>query len=322
MTGSLPRYEPMLAVPWKDPFDDPAWSFEVKWDGFRALVESDEGGIRLRSRRGHDLSPSFPELAGLRVPEGCVVDGEIVVLDDAGRPDFAALQTRHGVTGSAARRRAASAPATVVAFDILHASGRPLIDLPLDQRRDVLSEVAVSPMQLSEPVIEHGIAFFDAVAGQGLEGVVAKRSGSLYRPGRRSPDWRKIAHRIRIRVIVGGYTPGEGGRSETFGALQLGLGDGGRLRYVGAVGTGFDDRSLRAIREALDGLARSESPFRDDPAIPRGTAFVEPMLVALVEAKSWTTAGRLRAPSFVGFTDDPADGVTWDGEGPGFEGSS
>lgn len=322
MTGSLPRYEPMLAVPWKDPFDDPDWSFEVKWDGFRVLVESDETGIRLRSRGGHDLSASFPELADLPVPEGCVVDGEIVVLDGDGIPDFGALQTRHGASGAAARRRAIAAPATIVAFDVLHAHGRPVLDRPLESRRELLVEMAPPPMQISEPVGGQGIALFEAVADRGLEGIVAKRSGSPYRPGRRSPDWRKIAHRLRIRALVGGYTPGEGARSGTFGALQLGLRDGERLRYIGAVGTGFDEASLRAIGEALEDLGRGDSPFLADPAVPDATMFVEPVLVALVEAKGWTRAGRLRAASFIGFTDDPIIGVTWDAEGPVLGGDS
>ena len=322
MTASLPRYEPMLAVPWKEPFDDPGWSFEVKWDGFRVLVESDGGRTVLRSRRGHDLSASFPELDGPGIPDRSVVDGEIVVLDEGGVPDFGALQTRHGAAGATARRRAASTPATIIAFDILHVSGHPVVELPLEERRELLIEAVGHAFQLSDPVPEHGIALFRAAAARGLEGIVGKRAGSPYRPGRRSPDWRKIAHRLRIRAVVGGYTPGERGRSDTFGALQLGLFEGALLRYVGAVGTGFDDRSLREIKKALDAARRADSPFHEDPAVPRGTVFVEPALVALVEAKSWTRAGRLRAPSFTGFTDDPAAAVTWEAEGPSPGGDS
>lgn len=312
---TLPRYEPMLAVPWPAAFDDPDWWFEVKWDGYRVLVEVDGSDVRLRSRRGHDLAGSFPELVD-EWPQGSyVVDGEIVVFDRGGLPDFAALQTRHNVTGADARRRATAVPASVVAFDLVH-DGEPVVELPIERRRGRLADLVGGRVVLGEPVRGEGTALWDAVVERGMEGVVAKRAGSRYRPGRRSPDWRKIAHRRRIRTIVGGFTAGSGGRAGTFGALQLGLWTERGLRYVGAVGSGFDAGALRAIGETLGRIRRERSPFAAGAEPPAGTEWLEPVLVALVEFKTWTGAGRLRTPVFVGFTDDPPDAVTWEAEGP------
>jgi bifunctional non-homologous end joining protein LigD len=312
---ALPRYEPMLAVPWPSAFDDPDWWFEVKWDGFRVLVEVDGPEVRLRSRRGHDLAVSFPELVTGWPAGRYVVDGEIVVFDGEGRPDFAALQTRHNATGADARRRASALPASVVAFDMLH-DDSPLVDLPVELRRERLVARIEGRAVTADPIREDGTALWAAVVERGLEGIVAKRAASRYRPGRRSPDWRKIAHRRRVRVVVGGFTVGEGGRSDTFGALQVGLWTDSSLRYVAAVGTGFDAPALRAIRETLDRIRRDGSPFAVDARPPVGTVWVEPVLVALVEFKTWTDAGRLRAPAFVGFTDDPPGEATWEAEGP------
>ncbi len=145
---------------------------------------------------------------------------------------------------------------------------------------------------------------------------MAKRYGSTYRPGARSPNWRKIPHIHRTRAVVGGFTESEGTRTGVFGALLLGLWDGDRLRYVGSVGTGFDDASARAIRSALDEMVTGESPFHEDEAIPVGT-LVHPHLVAEIAYKQWTRAGRLRAPSFKGFSDRPHESATWAEEGPG-----
>jgi bifunctional non-homologous end joining protein LigD len=154
------------------------------------------------------------------------------------------------------------------------------------------------------------------VRDRGLEGIVAKRVDSRYEPGVRSGSWRKIPAYRWVRTVVGGFTKGEGGRSGTFGALLVGLWTGGRLRYVGSLGSGFSDRDLGAIREALDEMTVDEAPFIDPAGLPRGATFVVPSLVAAVQFREWTSAGRLRGPSFKGFTDDPLDSVTWDEEGP------
>jgi bifunctional non-homologous end joining protein LigD len=305
----------MLATSWPEPFDHPDWWFEVKWDGFRVIAEWD-GELRLRSRRGNDFTDSFPELGSLRFDRRTVLDGEIVYFDDQGSPDFTALLQRNGVTGVAARRLASSHPVNLMVFDLL-VHGTEVIDQPIEERWRRLAEIEDAAWTRSEPVKEHGTEVFEAIKTHGLEGMVAKRAGSVYRPGSRSPDWRKIANRRFARAIVLGYSPGERSRASSFGALQLGLCDEDSLRYVGGVGSGFDTESLGAIRSALDQMERSDSPLESTQGPPKGTRWVEPKLVALVEFKEWTPEGRLRAPVFKGFVDlDPHD-ATWEAEGPG-----
>ena len=172
------------------------------------------------------------------------------------------------------------------------------------------------PVVIGDAVRGDGPALWEAVRERGMEGIVAKRLDSPYRPGVRSPDWRKIANVPTMRAVVGGFTPGEGGRSRTFGSLLLGLWRGDDLRWIGSVGTGFGDSELIAIRSALDKMTRPVAPFAADPDLPPAT-WVEPVLVASVGYREWTTAGRLRHPRFRGFTDDPAQTLTREAEGPG-----
>ncbi len=312
----IPRYEPMLAVPWPAPFTDPDWLFEVKWDGVRALLYWDGHRVMLRSRRGRDLTPVYPELTSFAQPRPCVLDGEIVAFDTTGRPSFGALQKRMNLAGG---RRVAEAarttPATLMAFDLLY-DGKEIIDQPLATRRGRLEALDLpSRVVRSDTVDGEGEALFRAAAGRGLEGVVGKRRDSPYRPGVRAPEWRKIPHLRVLRAVVGGFTSGERGRSTTFGALLLGLWDGDELRWVGSVGTGFTDAALSAIRSALDETRVAECPFRADPQLPEAI-WVAPRLVARVEFKEWTAGGRLRAPSFKGFSPDPVEVATWAAEGP------
>lgn len=303
----------MLATPWRAAFDDPAWLFEVKWDGVRALVL---GGSEptITSRRGNDVTASYPEIANAAWPDA-VVDGEIVVLDDQGVPSFQRLQQRMN-TLRPDRSLLAEHPVVFMAFDILEHDGVELVDLPLSERRtrleslDLPGGVVVSTLTAGD-----GTALFDAVVERGLEGIVAKRRDSRYRPGTRSPDWRKVVHSPRIRAVVGGFTPGEGSRTVTFGALQLGLFEGDRLRWIGGVGSGFDEASLSAIRGALDELAVDESPFGGDQPLPP-MRFVEPSLVAVVAIRQWTGDGHLRHPVFQGLVVDDPKSITWSDEGP------
>ena len=161
-----------------------------------------------------------------------------------------------------------------------------------------------------------GKTLWEAIRQQALEGMVAKKTDSPYRPGARSEDWRKISRVEQVRAVVGGFIAGDGSRSDTFGSLLLGLADGERLRHIGSVGTGFDQPTLQAIRQALDQMVRPDSPFADNSEIPHDATFVDPQLVATVEFKEWTRVGKLRAPSFKGFTDDPPEAATWQEEGP------
>jgi len=315
---TLPAHiRPMLAVAWPRPFSDPGWLFEPKWDGIRALLAWDRDAVTICGRRGGDITSRYPELAGLRLAGSGIADGEIAVFGAGGVPSFERLQRRiHLADAAAAARLAADIPVAFIAFDLLDLDG-PLLELGVEQRRARLERLALEPpMVVGAAVAGNGDALWSAVVERDIEGMVAKRMGSPYRPGIRSADWRKIPHLRSLRAVVGGFTPGERGRGPTFGALVLGLWDGERLRWIGNVGTGFADAELVAIRSALDEMHRPDPPFHDPAAISAGTAWVEPSLVARVGFREWTAAGRIRHPRFQGFTGDSVGEITWDAEGP------
>jgi bifunctional non-homologous end joining protein LigD len=291
----------MLATPWPKAFDDETWWFEVKWDGYRALAYCGPDRTELRSRRGNDVGLRFPEVTTLRLPTNTVLDGEIITFNDEGAPSFYLLGQR---------------PANFVVFDVLFHE-RDVCGLPLEERRQILESIALpAPAVLSHPVKGDGLALFEAVEARGLEGVLAKRSGSLYYPGRRSPDWRKIVYRQRSRGVVGGYLIGEGERALTFGSLLLGLWSEEGLKYIGSVGSGFDQSGLTTLLKRLRPLERSGSPFCNTVDTPGRKVYVEPIIVVDFEFREWTPYGRIRAPVFKGVSDVPADLVTWEAEGP------
>lgn len=307
----------MLATPWPAPFSDDDWWFEPKWDGIRAQLLWDGTSASLWSRRGNLITATYPELLTPEVSRPAALDGEIVAFGSDGVPSFELLQKRMNLRDEArARRAAGETPVTFVAFDLLH-DGESVTFAPVEERRARLRELDLSlPFVTTEPVVGDGLSLWDAVVEKGLEGLVAKRIGSPYRPGVRSPDWRKVVHVRALRAVVIGFSPGEGGRVGTFGSLILGLWDDGRLRWVGNVGTGFSDQDLVAIRSSLDQMAADGSLVADAAAVPGPVTWVEPVLVARVGYREWTDAARLRAPRFQGFTDDAADVVTWQAEGP------
>lgn len=303
----------MLATPWPEPFDDERWVFELKWDGVRCIATTGADGVRLTSRRGNDMTARYPEVAHADLPAGLVLDGEIVALDERGRPSFERLQGRMNRVPSAGET---IVPVTYVLFDLLVA-GAPILDEPLERRAERLESLRLPPSMVRvDRYPGHSSAVWEFVLEHDLEGIVGKRLGSPYVPGFRSPDWRKIGNFRQLRAVVGGYTRGTGGRESSFGALLLGLHDGDKLRWIGAVGTGFSNRSLDAIRSALGEMVAAERPFHPDRELPKGSTWVHPQLVAMVRFKEWTSAGRVRAPSFLGFTDDPAAAITWEEEGP------
>jgi len=311
---TLPWFEPMLATAWPSPFSSDDWLFEPKWDGIRGIVTWNGASASIHTRRGNEVSGRYPELARLGSLPPCVIDGEIVALDDAGVPSFERLQQRmNRLTGGGTTGPAVS----FIAFDLLHFGGGTITSEPVEHRIDRLAELELPHgFGRIEPTPADGLALWEVVRERDLEGMVAKRLGSPYRPGTRTPDWRKIHNNHTVRALVGGFTAGEGGRASTFGALLLGLRDGAALRWVGSAGTGFSDDALAMIRAHLDQIRSDHSPFRPDPEMPVAAAWVEPTLVAAVGYRNWTAAGRLRHPVFKGFADDDPEAITWEMEGP------
>ena len=310
----LPRdLSPMLATTGPLPSDraEPGrWSYEVKWDGVRALCAVDGGRLTLTSRAGNEVTSHYPELQGLAAalgPSSALLDGEIVAFGADGAPDFGLLQSRMHVDrpGDGLRR---ATPVTYLAFDVLHLDGRPLLDLPYDERRAALEGLGLAGDHWSTPPAfpGDGAAILEATRAQGMEGVVAKRRDGRYLPGRRSDGWVKVKHVKRQSAVVCGWKAGEGGRSGRLGSLLLGVHEQGRLVWAGHVGTGFTFATLALLGDLLAPLARDGSPYDGD--VPREhvrhALWVEPSLVVDVEFTAWTKDGRLRHPSYKGLRDD------------------
>jgi bifunctional non-homologous end joining protein LigD len=302
-----PTYEPMMAVLTGQPFDDDEWLFEVKWDGHRCLANLGQA-TRLTSRTRRDMTAQFPELIDLHrqlAARNAVVDGEIVALDREGRPSFERMQDRFHRAPEELVRNRGKVPVQFLAFDLLWLDGAPLLDLPLVERRARLEEVLVETrdVRLSQVVEGAGNDVFEQVKRLGLEGIVAKRAASPYRPGSRSPDWRKIKALCLQDCVIVGWTPGKGGRSATLGSLLLAVFDDGRLRYAGNVGTGFTHAFLADLLARLSELEVDKPQFEGAPRL-RGARFVRPELVCEVEYLRWTDDNKLRASSFKGLRPD------------------
>lgn len=283
----------------------PGWVFEVKWDGVRILADTRDEGLRLLSRTERDVTDAYPELAGVAAVRGAVLDGEVVAMS-GGVPSFGALAERMHVQDAArARRLAAQAPVTFVVFDVLTLYGVDLTRLPFTERRATLERLSLPERCIVSPVYEDGAALWAATQRQGLEGVVAKRLGSVYRPGERSPDWVKAAHRRSRTALVAGWRPETTG-SGRLGAVLLGAYDGDRLRYLGRAGSGLTGKLAGELAERLRPLATTESPFQEDvPAIDaRGARWCEPRVVLDVSYLTRTATGRLRHPVLRAVRDD------------------
>jgi bifunctional non-homologous end joining protein LigD len=307
--------QPMLAVPAERagglPDDAERWAYEVKWDGMRVLADVREGRVRLTSRRENDVTVAFPELAGLAaVHPDVLLDGEVVVLR-GGAPSFAALAERFHVRDAGrAAALARVAPATLIAFDVLRLYGVDLTARPWQERREALERLAPSgtAWQIS-PAYDDGAALLQATLEQGLEGIVAKRRASPYRPGARTADWVKVAHQRVQSCVVGGWRH-ENEDASRVGALLLGLwseGPGKRvLRYAGKAGSGLATASQDDVRALLAAVANRTSPF--DPPVPRpdavGAHWLDPRLVVDVRHLGHTDGGRLRQPVVLGFRAD------------------
>ncbi|MBO0848860.1 MAG: non-homologous end-joining DNA ligase [Pseudonocardia sp.] len=296
----------MLATPGTLPIG-PEWCYEVKWDGMRLLADASSDRLRLSSRTGRDMTAHFPELAELAtVAADVLLDGEVVLLD-GGAPSFGALADRFHRVPTAAE--VAARPAVYMVFDLLRLYGVSLLDRPLAQRRATLERLefaGLARVRLS-PVYDDGAALLTATSEQGLEGVVAKRRDSVYRPGQRGTAWIKVAHRRTQDCLVGGWRP-ERNHPSRIGGLLLGVPDeGGALRFAGRVGSGVaGDATQRALSDRLDGLVQEKPPFAEP--LPRldaaGARWCAPRLVVEVSHTGWTEGHRLRHPVLRGLRPD------------------
>ena len=302
------KERPMLATLVEEAFDAPGWLWEPKLDGVRTLAFLKEGEVELRSRRGVDVTKAYPALVeALRAPAtgALVLDGEICALDAQGVPRFQLLQPRINLTRAAdVAKIEAEIPVVFFVFDLFYADGYDLRAVPLRERKARLTQRLreSDTVRLVRPVEEHGRDLEASARELGLEGVVGKRGDSRYESGVRSRAWLKAKTVRRQELVVGGYTPGEGGRRTSFGALAIGYYDAGGLRYAGNVGSGFDDAELAGVLGRLQKLAQAESPFADE--VTTETRWVRPELVVEVKFTEWTQEGRLRAPVFLGLRDD------------------
>jgi len=314
------RIEPMMAkLGTAIPPPDSAWGFEFKWDGIRALAYVEGGRVRLMSRSGEEITPRYPEIHAMGRALGSsevILDGEIVALDEKGRPSFEEIQQRMGLTSeSEVRRKMKLVPVTYMVFDLLWQDGHSLLAQPYTERRRLLAQLKLAGASWQTPPFEKGggQAMLDASSKAGLEGVMAKKLDSRYEPGRRSGAWVKVKNRNRQELVIGGWLEGEGKRRGYPGALLVGYYDKGKLVYAGKVGTGFTDAMLEKLASLLKPLAHEKSPF-DVGSPPRAAHYVKPKLVAEFEFVEWTRSGQLRAPSFKGLrADKPAHKVVREG---------
>jgi bifunctional non-homologous end joining protein LigD len=318
------RLEPMLAKNGRIPESDSGeWAYEIKWDGIRALAYTDHGRWCMLSRSGEDVTARYPELAAIGealANRAAILDGEVVALDEQGRPRFQLIQSRMGLTSPAAiKQRAARQPVDYVIFDLLHLDGRCVRDLPYARRRELLEELGLDGPRWRTPRYRSagGPALVGAARQQGLEGIVAKRSDSPYRPGRRSSEWIKERVWRRQEFVIGGYIPGEGRRANRVGSLlvgyydrrasELGKDESQTLHFAGGVGSGLTEELIETLTRELGGRERPGSPFGvGAPSGPKArfAVWCEPDLVCEAAWTEWTNEGTLRQPAFKGMRAD------------------
>ncbi len=296
--------KPMMATLVAKPFDDPNWSYEIKWDGYRAITEvtqnikdKTQNSVRIYSRNDKDFNERFPEIAKsfAGYDKDAVFDGEIVAVDEKGRSDFGLLQM-YQTTGQGRL--------VYYVFDLLYYDGADLTGLPLTKRREILKQALpkAANIQFSDDIPEKGIEFFEAAKKQGLEGIMAKRANSLYQTGKRSHDWQKIKLHMQQEAIICGFTAPRGTRNG-FGALVLGVYDGGKITYIGNVGTGFDEKLLTILMKKMKPLTTDTALF-DLPKAEGPVTWLKPNLVCEVKFQEWTGEHHMRQPVFLGLRED------------------
>lgn len=309
---ALPRdVRPMLAERVDRPFAAGGWLWELKYDGVRALVTVHDGAVSVSGRKGRDETARYPELravADALLLRDAVVDGEIVAFTAEGKPSFERLQSRINVgSDTDVARAAAAVPVAFAAFDMLWADGRDLRDLPLSRRKRALRAVLrdMPGVVYVDHVENEGVAFFDAVKAQGLEGVVGKQADSRYESGRRSRCWVKVKAWNTQDCVVCGWTAGRGGRGP-LGALVLGVHEGERLVHAGQAGSGLDGAMIRQLLDTLTPLRTDACPFDVAPQTQEKVTWVRPETCCEVRFTEWTTAGTLRHPTFLRMRPDVA----------------
>ena len=300
-TKPMPQaIKPMLSTLVKEPFDHPDWIFEVKWDGYRALAEIRDEGVSLYSRNQISFNKKFsPIVESLRkFGFDAVLDGEIVVVDDQGRPDFQMLQHY---------QETASSHLLYYVFDLLYFQGHDMTNLPLLRRKELLKKIIpTSPkIRLSDYIWNEGVLFYNVVTEKGLEGIVAKHSQSTYETGRRSRQWLKVKTRLTQEGVIAGFTEPGGGR-KYFGSLVLGAFEGDELICIGHVGSGFTMKQLKDIHEKLESFVQKECPFKLKPETNAPVTWVQPVLVCEVSFSGWTEEDVMRQPIFLRLREDKA----------------
>ncbi|HUS19634.1 MAG TPA: non-homologous end-joining DNA ligase, partial [Terriglobales bacterium] len=319
--AAMPRaITPMLATLVDQPFNDPEWLFEVKLDGYRAVAFVENGRTRYVSRNQNEFTADFPELEDLGKQlrgEKLVVDGEVCVLDEEGRPSFSLMQQRTGYEPGRVSRRtmAGGRPVVYYIFDILYLDGYSLMRVDLEQRKEILRRILKPNIifRYSEHFLEEGLPLYQVARQKSLEGIIAKRRKGCYLQ-KRTREWLKIKITQMQECVIGGYTEPRGGR-EHFGSLVLGLYDEqGRLIPVGQAGTGFNRKSEAEMIAKLRKLETEKSPFAFKPDSSRGLHYVKPQLVAQIKFTEWTHEGqakgnklaglKMRAPVFLGLRKD------------------
>ncbi|PRY09963.1 ATP-dependent DNA ligase LigD phosphoesterase module /ATP-dependent DNA ligase LigD polymerase module [Pontibacter ummariensis] len=290
---------PMMAKLTDGPFDSEDWVFEIKWDGYRAVAEVKDGQVELYSRSGKSFNEKYPPIVeSLRqLGQEAVLDGEIVVLDEEGYATFQRLQNYQNTP---------SEHLYYYAFDLLYLNGEDLRQLPLIERKKRLQELLseeLPAVRYSDHVEAQGIAFFKEAQRKNVEGIMGKLANSPYRTGSRSSEWLKIKTHLRQEAVIGGYTAPKGKRKH-IGALVLGVYENGRLTYVGQSGSGFNSKSLVALKAKLEPLEQEATPFtgKVNPNAP--VTWVKPELVAEITFAEWTSDGLMRQAIFEGLRED------------------
>jgi bifunctional non-homologous end joining protein LigD len=299
---------PTLAELKQKAFSDPHWVFEIKWDGVRAIAEIKQGRTTLWARSGRDVTSEYPEFKDLAAKfrvKNAIVDGEIVTLDKDGRSNFHKLQNRLGVQNPSQKLMQA-VPLDYYVFDLMYADGYDLRKSPLAERKELLQKVLTGneKVHYSEHIEEKGEALFEAARAKGLEGIIGKIKDSTY-SGTRTSSWLKLKIVNELDAVVAAYTEGRGSR-KYFGALVLGLYDQRELKFIGSVGTGFDEGKQQSLFDQMEELRTSKCPFAQAPVLREKVDWVKPELVARVKYANWTMDDHLRAPVFLSLRNDRA----------------